>query len=94
MSKILVSICLVLAALSSVNSQSWIPTAPTVATSPTPFCPPDEIVNRPTDHCAFFIVCIFGQEHLAQCPDGFLFDVNTLNCQDARLVDCGTRPIN
>lgn len=81
----------VLFAFSGVESQSWIPTAPTVPTSPQPFCPPDGIHHRPTDHCQFFIICINGQEHLGQCPDGFLFDDTTLTCEPAALVNCGTR---
>lgn len=91
MNKVLLTVCLVLAALSRVDSQSWIPTAPTVPTSPQPFCPPEGIVHRPTDHCQFFIICINGQEHLGECPPGFLFDATRLTCEPAALVDCGSR---
>lgn len=74
-----------------VECQSWVPTAPTVATTPQPFCPPTGVEHRPTDHCQFFIICINGQEHLGLCPDGFLFCAVHNECRPAAVVDCGDR---
>lgn len=92
MEKILLLTLIFVLSYSGVNCQgTTIPTAPTVPTSPAPFCPPEGIHHRPTDHCQYFIICINGAEHLGRCSDGFLFDEITNSCQPATIVDCGTR---
>lgn len=38
-----------------------------------------------------FIQCIEGAPNYFHCDNGFLFDIQELQCRDEKLVDCGSR---
>lgn len=42
--------------------------------------------------CGRYILCRNGHATKKQCADGLHFDVNTLTCREAHLVNCTERP--